>query len=183
LTENATPPAQIVGNVQAVKEEIDRILESASQYVVHYAAQETPSSRPAREMAVVMCMDARLRAYSILGIQEGDAHVIRNAGGVVTDDVVRSLVVSQRLLGTRHIVLVHHTDCGMSTFTDDEMKAAIQAETGMRPTFSLEAFSDPEESVRQNIKRVQTNPFIPHRDSIRGFVFEVETGKLRVVDE
>jgi len=159
----------------------EKILQDASEYAVEYA-QAKLSSRPAREMAVVMCMDARLRAYSILGIKEGDAHVIRNAGGVVTDDVVRSLVVSQRLLGTRHIVLVHHTDCGMTTFTDDGMKAEIQAETGLKPAFSLESFSDPDENVRQSIRRIEANPFIPHKDSISGFVFEVESGKLHVVD-
>ena len=160
----------------------NKILEDASKYAARYA-QNTLSSRPAREMAVVMCMDARLRAYSILGIKEGDAHVIRNAGGIVTDDVVRSLVVSQRLLGTRHIVLVHHTDCGMTTFTDDGMKAEIQAETGLKPSFALESFTDPDESVRQNMLRVKTNPFIPHKDSVSGFVFEVESGKLHAVEE
>jgi carbonic anhydrase len=164
-----------------VNQETEKILQDARKYADEYALTQL-SSRPAREMAVVMCMDARLRAYGILGIKEGDAHVIRNAGGVVTDDVVRSLVVSQRLLGTKHIVLVHHTDCGMSTFTDDEMKAEIHAETGMKPSFSLEAFSDPEESVRQSILRIKTNPFILHKDSVYGFVFDVKSGKLHAVD-
>lgn len=159
----------------------ERILQQADEYAALYP-QGQLSSKPAKELAVVMCMDARLRAYSILGIKEGDAHVIRNAGGVVTDDVVRSLVVSQRLLGTKHIILVHHTDCGMMTFTDDEMKADIEAETGIKPSFSLESFSDPDDNVRQSMLRIHTNPFILHKDSVRGFVFEVETGKLRVVD-
>jgi carbonic anhydrase len=158
----------------------DQILQANEQYAATYP-QVNLSSKPAMQLAVVMCMDARLRAYSMLGIKEGDAHVIRNAGGVVTDDVVRSLVVSQRLLGTRHIILVHHTDCGMTTFTDDGMKAEIQAETGFKPSFSLESFSDPDDNVRESILRIETNPFIPHKDSVRGFVFEVETGKLRVV--
>lgn len=165
-----------------MNEQIEKILHDASEYEAEYAMAQL-GARPAREMAVVMCMDARLRAYGILGIKEGDAHVIRNAGGIVTDDVVRSLVVSQRLLGTRHIVLVHHTECGMSTFTDDEMKAEIQAETGMKPAFSLEAFVDPEESVRQNILRLKTNPFIPHKDSIQGFVFDIKSGKLHLVED
>lgn len=158
----------------------EQILHDASKYTASYPS--ALSSRPAREMAVVMCMDARLRAYSILGIKEGDAHVIRNAGGVVTDDVVRSLIVSQRLLGTRHIVLVHHTDCGMTTFTDDEMKENIEEETGIKPALSFESFTDADADVRQSIKRIQTNPFIPYKDSIQGFVFEVETGKLLPVD-
>jgi carbonic anhydrase len=158
----------------------EHILHRANEYTASYPA--ALGSKPAKEMAVVMCMDARLRAYSILGIKEGDAHVIRNAGGVVTDDVVRSLIISQRLLGTRHIVLVHHTDCGMTTFTDDEMKEDIEEETGMKPALSFESFTDADADVRQSIKRLQTNPFIPHKDSIQGFVFEVETGKLRPVD-
>jgi carbonic anhydrase len=162
-----------------VEQNPELVLHPAEGYEANYPVGL--SSKPAKALAVVMCMDARLRAYSMLGIKEGDAHVIRNAGGVVTDDVVRSLVVSQRLLGTRHIALVHHTDCGMMTFTDDEMKADIQAETGLRPSFSLESFSDPDENVRQSILRIQTNPFILHKDSICGFVFEVETGKLRPV--
>jgi carbonic anhydrase len=168
-------------NHLVVDYDIEHILQHAGNYQGQYP-QGKISSRPAKELAVVMCMDARLRAYSILGIKEGDAHVIRNAGGVVTEDVVRSLVVSQRLLGTRHIVLVHHTDCGMMTFTDDEMKADIQAETGIKPAFSLEAFSDADDNVRQSILRIQTNPFIPHKDSIRGFVFDVESGELHLVD-
>jgi carbonic anhydrase len=136
---------------------------------------------PARQLAVIACMDARLNVYAILGLREGEAHVIRNAGGVVTDDEIRSLAISQRLLGTREIVLIHHTDCGMLTFTDDQFKRAIQDETGIKPPWSAEAFADLEEDVRQSIARIQASPFIPRKDAIRGFVFDVATGKLNEV--
>jgi carbonic anhydrase len=136
---------------------------------------------PAKGVAVVACMDARLNVYAILGLEDGQAHVIRNAGGVVTDDEIRSLAISQRLLGTREIVLIHHTDCGMLTFTDDDFKAAIQAETGIKPAWSAEAFDDLDGDVRQSIARVKASPFIPHKDSVRGFVFDVATGKLNEV--
>jgi carbonic anhydrase len=136
---------------------------------------------PAKHVAVVACMDARLRLYSLLGMADGEAHVIRNAGGVVTDDVIRSLTISQRLLGTREILLVHHTDCGMMTFTDDEFKAAIQRDTGIRPAWSTEAFPDLVENVRQSIARIVVSPFVPHKESIRGFVFDVKTGQLEEV--
>ena len=133
---------------------------------------------PARGIAVVACMDARLNVYALLGLTEGDAHVIRNAGGAVTDDVIRSLAISQRLLGTREIVLIHHTECGMLTFTDDEFKAAIQEETGIRPPWAAEAFGDLDADVRQSIARIKASPFVPHRDAVRGFVFDVATGRL-----
>src|ERR1700727_2965982 len=133
---------------------------------------------PARHVAVVACMDARLNVYGILGLAEGEAHVIRNAGGVVTDDEIRSLAISQRLLGTREIILIHHTDCGMLTFTDDGFKQSIQQETGLKPTWAAEAFPALEEDVRQSLKRVRTSPFIPHTDEVRGFVFDVATGRL-----
>jgi carbonic anhydrase len=126
-------------------------------------------------------MDARLNPYGLLGLAEGDAHVIRNAGGVVTADQLRSLAISQRLLGTTEIILIHHTDCGMLTFTDDEFKAAIQAEIGIKPAWPAEAFADLDEDVRQSIRRVHADPFIPHKDSVRGFVYEVTTGRLREV--
>ena len=126
-------------------------------------------------------MDARLNPYGLLGLQEGDAHVIRNAGGVITDDEIRSLSISQRLLGTEAIMLIHHTDCGMLTFSDDEFKASVQAETGIKPAWSAEAFADLDEDVRQSVRRIQADPFIPHKDSVRGFVYEVETGRLREV--
>ena len=136
---------------------------------------------PARGVAVVACMDARLDVHKILGLQEGDAHVIRNAGGVITDDEIRSLTISQRLLGTREIILVHHTDCGMLTFSDDELKAQIHEDVGLKPHFSMESFSDLEEDVRQSIARIQASPFISHKGSVRGFIYEVESGRLREV--
>ncbi len=136
---------------------------------------------PSRQIAVIACMDARLNVYGILGLAEGEAHVIRNAGGVVTDDSIRSLAISQRLLGTREIVLIHHTDCGMLTFADDQFKRAIQDETGIKPPWSAEAFTDLGEDVRQSIARIQSSPFIPHKDAIRGFIFDVATGKLNEV--
>jgi carbonic anhydrase len=133
---------------------------------------------PSRNLAVLACMDARINVYGILGLQEGEAHVIRNAGGVVTDDEIRSLAISQRLLGTREIILIHHTDCGMLTFTDDEFKNGIQEETGIKPEWAAEAFSDLETDVRQSINRIKASAFIPHTDQVRGFVFDVATGKL-----
>jgi carbonic anhydrase len=136
---------------------------------------------PTRKVAVIACMDARLDVHKILGLQEGDAHVIRNAGGVVTDDAIRSLTISQRLLGTEEVILIHHTDCGMLTFTDDDVKQRVQAEVGIRPHFSLEAFSDLEEDVRQSIRRIQASPFLPSRDRVRGFVYDVTTGRLQEV--
>jgi carbonic anhydrase len=136
---------------------------------------------PAKGVAVVACMDARLNVYAMLGLEEGQAHVIRNAGGVITDDEVRSLAISQRLLGTREIILIHHTDCGMLTFTDDDFKAAIQADTGIKPAWSAEAFDDLDTDVRQSIARIKASPFVPHKDSVRGFVFDVATGKLNEV--
>jgi carbonic anhydrase len=136
---------------------------------------------PSRNIAVVACMDARLDVYGILGLGQGESHVIRNAGGVVTDDEIRSLAISQRLLGTKEIILIHHTDCGMLTFTDDEFKAGIQAETGIKPEWAAEAFPDLDEDVRQSIKRIKNSPFIPHTDAVRGFVFDVATGALNEV--
>jgi carbonic anhydrase len=136
---------------------------------------------PASHVAVVACMDARLNVYGILGLKEGEAHVIRNAGGVVTDDEIRSLAISQRLLGTTEIILIHHTDCGMLTFTDDDFKRSIQAETGIKPEWAVEAFPDLDDDVRQSVARIKASPFIPHKDAIRGFVFDVATGKLNEV--
>ena len=136
---------------------------------------------PASHVAVVACMDARLNVYAILGLGDGEAHVIRNAGGVVTDDQIRSLAISQRLLGTREIILIHHTDCGMLTFNDDAFKRSIQDETGIKPHWSAEAFPNLDEDVRQSIARIKASPFILHKDAIRGFVFDVATGKLSEV--
>ena len=136
---------------------------------------------PAKGVAVVACMDARLDVYRILGLNEGEAHVIRNAGGVITDDEIRSLAISQRLLGTQEIILIHHTDCGMLTFTDDQFKKSIQDETGIKPGWAAESFPDLDEDVRQSIARIKASPFVPHQDQIRGFVFDVATGKLNEV--
>jgi carbonic anhydrase len=136
---------------------------------------------PGKGVAVVACMDARLNVYALLGLMEGEAHVIRNAGGAVTDDTIRSLAISQRALGTTEIVLIHHTDCGMLTFTDDGFKRSIQEETGIRPEWAAEAFPDLDEDVRQSKARIQASPFIPHKESVRGFVFDVATGKLNEV--
>ncbi|MFP5020658.1 beta-class carbonic anhydrase [Pseudonocardia phyllosphaerae] len=136
---------------------------------------------PSKKVAVVACMDARLDVYRILGLADGEAHVIRNAGGVITDDEIRSLAISQRLLGTEEIILIHHTDCGMLTFTDDGFKASIQDDTGIKPAWSAEAFGDLDTDVRQSIARIKDNPFVPNKDSVRGFVFDVATGKLNEV--
>jgi len=136
---------------------------------------------PSRGVAVVACMDARLDVAAVLGIREGEAHVIRNAGGVVTPDEIRSLAISQRLLGTREIILIHHTDCGMLTFTDDEFREAIADETGVKPEWAAEAFDDLAEDVRRSIARITSSPFVPHTDQVRGFIFDVATGQLEEV--
>jgi carbonic anhydrase len=159
---------------------IDEILEHNEAYASRFDKGHLPMP-PAKQLAAVVCMDARLETGALLALVEGDAHVIRNAGGVVTDDVIRSLTISQRLLGTREIMLIHHTDCGMLTFTDAEVKDAIEAEVGIRPSFALEAFADVDADVRQSIARIRANPLIPHTDAVRGFVYEVETGRLREV--
>jgi carbonic anhydrase len=158
----------------------DELLANNAAYVAAFDKGDLPLP-PGKHVAVVACMDARLNVYGALGLHEGDAHVIRNAGGVVTDDEIRSLAISQRLLGTREIILIHHTDCGMLTFTDDAFKRSIQEETGIKPEWAAEAFPDVDEDVRQSVGRIQASPFIPHKDSVRGFVYEVETGRLREV--
>ena len=157
----------------------DELLSNNARYAESFAGP-LPLP-PARGVAVVACMDARLNVYGILGLNEGDAHVIRNAGGVITDDEIRSLAISQRLLGTSEIILIHHTDCGMLTFTDDEFKRSVQDDVGIKPEWAAEAFPDLDEDVRQSIARIQASPFIPHKDSVRGFVYEVESGRLREV--
>jgi carbonic anhydrase len=155
----------------------DELLGNNAEYASSFTKGDLPMP-PGRHLAVVACMDARLNVYALLGLEEGEAHVIRNAGGVVTEDVIRSLAISQRLLGTNEVILVHHTDCGMLTFTDDQVKADIEAETGLRPHFALEAFSDLERDVRQSIARIRHSPFVPNKDSVRGFIFDVTTGRL-----
>ena len=159
---------------------IDELLENASAYAETFDKGELPLP-PARRVAIVACMDARLDPQALLGLEEGDAHVIRNAGGVITDDEIRSLAISQRLLGTEEIMLIHHTDCGMLTFKDDDLRRQIQDETGVKPAWAVEAFDDLEEDVRQSIARITASPFIPRKDKVRGFVYEVETGRVREV--
>ena len=158
----------------------DELLRNAEAYAAGFDKGELPLS-PARKVAVVACMDARLNPYGLLGLSEGDAHVIRNAGGVVTDDEIRSLAISQRLLATEEIVLIHHTDCGMLTFTDDDFKRSVQEDVGIKPEWAAESFTDLDEDVRQSIARIQASPFIPRKDSVRGFVYDVHTGGLREV--
>jgi carbonic anhydrase len=158
----------------------DELLTNNEAYAADFDKGSLPMP-PGKRVAVLACMDARLDPARALGLEEGDAHVIRNAGGVVSEDAVRSLVISQRLLGTEEIVLIHHTDCGMLTFTDDAVKADIESELGIRPPFALEAFGDVDADVRQSIARIRANPFIPRTDAVRGFVYEVETGRLREV--
>jgi carbonic anhydrase len=159
---------------------IDELLENATSYREAFSKGDLPLP-PARHVAIVACMDARLNPYGLLGLSEGDAHVIRNAGGVITDDEIRSLAISQRLLGTQEIMLIHHTDCGMLTFTDDEFHQQIQADTGIKPHWTVETFDDLENDVRQSIARIKHSPFIPNKDNVRGFIYEVETGALREV--
>ena len=160
---------------------IDDVLKNNVQYVETFGEGGSLHGAPARGLAVVACMDARLDVYRVLGLDEGDAHVIRNAGGVVSDDAIRSLVISQRFLGTREIMLIHHSDCGMMTFRDDAAKDEIEAETGLRPSFALEAFGDLDQDVRQSIARIKASPFVPSKDQVRGFVFDCETGELNEV--
>jgi carbonic anhydrase len=159
----------------------DELVRNAERYTETFDQGELPLP-PGLHVAVVACMDARLNVYGLLGLTEGDAHVIRNAGGVVTPDVIRSLAISQRLLGTREIILIHHTDCGMLTFTDDGFRSQIQADTGIRPEWAPEAFGDPEADVRQSLARIQVSPFIPHKDRVRGFVYDVNQGLLNEVN-
>ncbi len=158
----------------------DELLRNNERYAAAFDKGELPLP-PSKHLVVVACMDARLNPYGILGLHEGEAHVIRNAGGVVTDDVIRSLTISQRLLGTREIILIHHTECGMLTFKDDDVKSQIEADVGIRPPFALEAFPELEADVRQSIARIKASPFIPHTDAVRGFVYDVKTGRLRDV--
>ncbi len=157
----------------------DELVASAEAYAESFDKGDLPMP-PGRKVAVVACMDARLNPYGLLGLSEGDAHVIRNAGGVVTEDAIRSLAISQRLLGTEEIVLIHHTDCGMLTFKDDDFKASVEEDTGIRPSWAAEAFPDADADVKQSIERVKASPFIVHKN-VRGFVYEVESGRLREV--
>ena len=158
----------------------DELLKNNAEFARNFSKGDLPMP-PGKGLAVVACMDARLNVYALLGLEEGQAHVIRNAGGVVSDDALRSLVISQRLLGTREVILIHHTDCGMLTFTDDQVKADIEADVGLRPHFALEAFPDLERDIRQSIARIKHSPFIPYKDSVRGFIYDVRSGALQEV--
>jgi carbonic anhydrase len=158
----------------------DELLDNSRRYAETFDKGDLPLP-PGRGVAIVACMDARLNVYGLLGLSEGDAHVIRNAGGVVTQDELRSLAISQRLLGTKEIILIHHTDCGMLTFTDDEFRRGIEQETGVKPAWAAEAFTDPDEDVRQSIGRIRADTSIPIKDSVRGFVYDVKDGSLREV--
>ena len=158
----------------------DELLDNNDTYAATFDKGDLPLP-PGKKLAVLACMDARLSPYAVLGLKEGDAHVIRNAGGVVTDDAIRSLAISQRLLGTEEIILIHHTGCGMLTFSDDQFKRQIQDEVGLKPPWAVEAFGDLDEDVRQSVARIKASPFIPKKDSVRGFVYDVRTGKLREV--
>jgi len=155
----------------------DELLKNNEAYAAKFDKPNLPLP-PAKHVAVLACMDARLNPYGILGLQEGDAHVIRNAGGVVTDDEIRSLSISQRLLGTEEIILIHHTDCGMLTFEDADFRLHIQEETGVKPAWSAETFTNLEDDVRQSIARIKSSPFIPKKDNVRGFIYDVHTGRL-----
>ena len=158
----------------------DDVLGNNESYASSFSKGDLPLP-PGRKLAVLACMDARLDPARILGLEEGDAHVIRNAGGVVSDDAIRSLAISQNLLGTEEIVLIHHTDCGMLTFTDDEFASKLEEETGSRPEWVAHSFNDLDENVRDSIERIRADPFVPRTDKVRGFVYEVETGRLREV--
>ena len=159
---------------------IDDLVGNADSYSESFEKGDLPMP-PAKKVAVVACMDARLNPYGLLGLEEGDAHVIRNAGGVITDDEIRSLAISQRLLGTEEIMLIHHTACGMLTFKDDDFRRQVQDDTGVKPEWAAEAFDDLDVDVRQSIARIKASPFIPNKDHVRGFVYEVESGRLREV--
>jgi carbonic anhydrase len=158
----------------------DDLLRNNERFAQDFGKGDLPLP-PAKKLAVVACMDARLNPYPILGLELGDAHVIRNAGGVITDDEIRSLAISQHLLGTEEIMLIHHTDCGMLTFNDQEFAERLEAETGTRPSWEARSFPDLEDDVRDSIRRITESPFIPRKDSVRGFVYDVHTGELREV--
>ena len=159
---------------------IDELLRNGERYASSFEKGDLPMP-PGLHVAVLACMDARLNPYGILGLSEGEAHVLRNAGGAVTDDAIRSLAISQRLLGTRSIMLIHHTDCGMLTFSDDEFRRRIEEDTGIKPEWAAEAFDDLDRDVRQSMLRIQASPFIPHKEDVRGFVYDVRTGRLSEV--
>jgi len=159
----------------------DELLKNAEEYAAGFDKGDLPLP-PARRVAVLACMDARLNPQKVLGLEEGDAHVIRNAGGVVTDDEIRSLAISQRLLGTEEIILIHHTDCGMLTFTDEEFSTQLEEATGEAPEWEARSFTNLDDDVRDSVQKIEQSPFIPNTDNVRGFIYEVETGRLREVE-
>lgn len=159
---------------------VDQLVQNNQQYAASFDQADLPMP-PARQVVVIACMDARLDVYRLLGLQLGEAHVIRNAGGVVTEDAIRSLLISQTALGTNEVALIHHTDCGMLTFKDDDVREQVREQTGIRPPFALEAFPDPDDDVRQSMERIKASPFVPNKNGLRGFVYEVESGALREV--
>jgi carbonic anhydrase len=159
---------------------IDSLIDNNEAFAAGLPAQHLPIE-PKRELVIVTCMDSRLDVFKALGLQEGDAHILRNAGGVITDDVIRSIAVSQRRLGTRSVMLIHHTDCGMQKLTDDGFRAELQAATGVAPAFAIESFTDLDAAVRQSILRVRRSEFILHRDRVRGFVYDVDNHRLREI--
>jgi len=165
------------GRVTDFRPSADELLANNSRFVENFPDRGLALS-PARRLAIVACMDSRMDIFQMLGLAHGDAHVIRNAGGVVTDDVIRSLVVSQRLLNTREIILIHHTNCGLQTVTEDGLKHEIEQEVGIKPWWAIETFADPYLDVRQSMSRLQSSPFVRHKDHIRGFVYDVDTGAL-----
>ena len=161
---------------------VDELLSNNRAYADGLGSGPHLDVRPSRRLAIVTCMDSRLDVFAALGLGDGEAHVLRNAGGVITDDVIRSLAISQRRLGTREVMLIHHTDCGMQTITDDGFRAELHAATGVAPAFAIESFVDVDVDVRQSVLRVRRSGFLPHRDVVRGFVYDVDTHRLREVD-
>ncbi len=161
---------------------IDDLLQNNAAFTARYDRGHL-DVRPSLQLAIVACMDSRLDVFAALGLQDGQAHILRNAGGVITDDVIRSLAISQRRLGTEEIALIHHTDCGLELITDDGFRAELQEATGMAPSFAIESFTDVDADVRQSIARVKHSPFLLHRDRVRGFVYDVDSGALREVAE
>ncbi|MGI5449321.1 beta-class carbonic anhydrase [Streptomyces sp. CA-243310] len=180
MTTSASLPAESAAQASAGGSVTDRLVEANRHYASAFG-DPGMDARPVLQVAVVACMDARLDLHAALGLKLGDCHTIRNAGGVVTDDTIRSLTISQRALGTRAVILIHHTGCGLESLTED-FRHELEDEVGQRPAWAVEAFRDVDQDVRQSMQRVRTNPFLPFRDDVRGFVFDVHTGLLREID-
>ncbi|MFB6617388.1 beta-class carbonic anhydrase [Streptomyces sp. NPDC085524] len=180
MTTSASVPAESAHKASGGSSVTDRLVEANRAYSSDFT-DPGMDARPVLQVAIVACMDARLDLHKALGLELGDCHTIRNAGGVVTDDTIRSLTISQRALGTRSVILIHHTGCGLESLTED-FRHELEDEVGQRPAWAVEAFRDVDQDVRQSMQRVRTNPFLPHRDDVRGFVFDVHTGLLREID-